>query len=68
MPSPFALYPYQAGDQVTLKKQHPCGSHLWMVVRAGAEITLRCVQCGRQTVMPRQTLEKATRKVERPAT
>ncbi len=66
MPSPFALYPYQPGDRVTLKKPHPCGSNTWIVIRTGADIALRCVQCGHQTVMPRQTLEKATRKVEHP--
>lgn len=68
MPSPFTLYPYQAGDQVMLKKQHPCGSFLWIVVRSGAQITLRCALCGRQMVMPRQALEKATKKVDRPTT
>ena len=67
MPSPFALYPYQSGDRVTLKKAHPCGSQVWLVIRAGADVTLRCEKCGHLTVMGRRALEKATKKVDSPA-
>jgi len=67
MPSPFALYPYQSGDRVTLKKAHPCGSQVWLVIRAGADVTLRCDKCGHVTVMGRRALEKATKKVDRSA-
>lgn len=67
MPSPFALYPYQPGDRVTMKKPHPCGGLVWIVIRAGADIALRCETCGHQVVLARQPLEKSTRKVEKPA-
>jgi len=67
MPAPFALYPYQNGDRVTLKKAHPCGSQVWLVIRAGADVTLRCDKCGHVTVMGRRALEKATKKVDRSA-
>ncbi|MGI6298627.1 MAG: DUF951 domain-containing protein [Saccharofermentanales bacterium] len=67
MPSPFHLYQYQPGERVTLKKPHPCGGYVWIVVRTGAEITLRCETCGRQIVLARQVLEKRTKKVEKPA-
>lgn len=67
MPSPFALYPYQTGDRVTLKKPHPCGGFVWVVIRTGADIALRCETCGHLTVIARQPLEKRTKKVERPA-
>ena len=65
MPSPFTLYPYQNGDLVTLKKAHPCGSLVWVVVRAGADVTLRCEKCRHLAVMGRRALEKATKKVDR---
>ncbi len=67
MPSPFHLYQYQSGERVTMKKPHPCGSFVWVVIRAGADVALRCEGCGRQVVLARQALEKRTRNVEKPA-
>ena len=31
----------QVGDVVTLKKQHPCGSREWEVLRIGADFRLK---------------------------
>lgn len=67
MSSPFALYPYQPDDRVTMKKPHPCGGFDWIVVRAGADIALRCTTCGHQVVLARQMLEKRTKKVDKAA-
>lgn len=67
MPSLFALYPYQPGDRVTMKKPHPCGGYVWTVVRAGADVALRCGTCGHQVTLARQALEKRTKKVEKAA-
>lgn len=33
-------------DKVELKKQHPCGSNTWEVLRVGMDIKLRCTGCG----------------------
>ena len=30
-------YQYEVGDIVKLKKQHPCGSHEWEILRVGAD-------------------------------
>ena len=46
------------GDVVRLKKVHPCGGLDWEVVRLGADIGIRCVQCGRRVLMPRSALKK----------
>ncbi len=46
------------GDTVLLKKVHPCGGSKWEVVRLGADIGLKCVECRRRIVMPRSALEK----------
>ena len=32
----------QVGNIVTLKKQHPCGSKEWEVLRVGADFRLKC--------------------------
>jgi hypothetical protein len=47
-----------------MKKQHPCGSFLWQVERAGAEITLKCLTCGRVVQLARAKLEKAVKSVQ----
>ena len=46
------------GDIVRLKKAHPCGSFEWVIVRLGADIGLRCLQCNHQILIARSTLER----------
>ncbi len=45
------------GDTVRLKKQHPCGSYEWRVVRLGADIGIRCLKCQRRVLLPRSVFE-----------
>jgi hypothetical protein len=63
MPSCFNLYPFQVGDVIRMKKQHPCGGWTWEIVRTGADISLKCLTCGHQVVIPRRKLEKAVKTV-----
>lgn len=51
----------QLRDIVKLKKQHPCGSHEWEVLRVGMDFRLKCIGCGHQIMMPRKQLEKNVR-------
>lgn len=51
------------GDIVTLKKQHPCGSREWEVLRVGMDFRLRCLGCDHQVMIPRKQLEKSIRKI-----
>ena len=46
------------GDQVRLRKPHPCGSYEWRVYRLGADIGLRCLGCGRRVMLSRAEIEK----------
>ncbi|MBA3414166.1 MAG: DUF951 domain-containing protein [Chloroflexia bacterium] len=55
MNGPLELF---LGDEVRLRKPHPCGSHDWTVVRLGADIGLRCHGCEHRVLLPRRTLEK----------
>lgn len=64
MPTQFNLYPFQVGEILKLKKQHPCGGWLWRVERVGAEIALKCLTCSHFLVMPRQKLEKAVKSIQ----
>ncbi len=46
------------GDVVRLKKVHPCGSYEWQVVRLGADIGIKCLQCGRRVLLERSVFER----------
>ena len=53
------------GDVLELKKQHPCGSKEWKVLRVGMDFKLRCAGCGHEVMLPRSKAEKAVKKVKR---
>ena len=56
---------YEVGDVVTLKKNHPCGSARWKILRTGADFRLECCGCGHIIMTPRQMVEKNTRSLEK---
>ena len=39
------------GDEVRLRKMHPCGSRDWRVTRTGADIGLECAGCKRRVLL-----------------
>lgn len=47
-------YHYEVGDIVKLKKQHPCGSSEWEILRVGADFRLKCTGCGHQIMIARK--------------
>ncbi len=53
----------QIGDIIKLKKQHPCGSSQWEVLRVGMDFRLKCLGCGHQIMIPRKQAEKYIRQV-----
>ena len=53
----------QIGDVVTLKKQHPCGSKEWEVLRVGMDFRLKCMGCDHQVMIPRKQVEKNIRQI-----
>ncbi len=50
-------------QRVELKKQHPCGSKVWAILRVGMDIKLRCEGCGHELMLPRSKAEKAIKKI-----
>ena len=42
----------QPGDVLEMKKEHPCGSRRWEVLRVGMDFRLRCTGCGREVMIP----------------
>lgn len=55
----------QVGDTLVMKKQHPCGSCRWLVLRIGADFKLRCEGCGHELMLPRSKAEKSIKRVLR---
>lgn len=53
----------QIGNIVKLKKQHPCGSYEWEVLRIGADFRLKCLGCEHQIMIPRKTVEKSIKEI-----
>ena len=55
----------QVGNVIQTKKQHPCGSNRFDVLRVGMDFKIRCQGCGREIMLPRVKIEKNIRKVLR---
>ncbi|MCM1523568.1 MAG: DUF951 domain-containing protein [Ruminococcus sp.] len=55
----------RAGDRLTMKKQHPCGSKEMTVLRAGMDFKLKCCGCGHEFMTPRNKIEKYIKSVFR---
>lgn len=46
------------GDILEMKKQHPCGNKCFEVLRIGMDFRIRCTNCGREVMLPRNKVEK----------
>ncbi len=53
------------GDVLEMKKNHPCGSRTFSVLRIGMDFRLQCAGCGHEMMIPRLKAEKNIRKVTR---
>ncbi len=55
----------KVGDKLIMKKQHPCGSREFLVLRVGMDFKIRCLGCSREVMAPRQKVEKNIKEIER---
>lgn len=55
----------QVGDEIKVKKNHPCGSNMFAVLRVGMDFKIQCLGCGHQIMLPRQKIEKNIKQVFR---
>ena len=51
------------GDVVQTKKNHPCGSNRWEILRTGIDFRIKCLGCGHTVMLPRTKLEKSIKKI-----
>lgn len=56
---------FTVGDIVKMKKQHPCGSDEWEVLRTGIDFRIKCTGCGHMVMLPRTKFEKSVKKIIR---
>lgn len=54
---------YSVGDIIQTRKQHPCGSDQWTVIRTGADFKIKCLKCSRIVMLDRETFMKRVKKV-----
>ena len=54
---------YKLGSVVVMKKEHPCGTNEWEITRLGADIKIKCINCGRSVMLPRIEFNKKLKKV-----
>jgi len=50
-------------DIVEMKKQHPCGTNKWKIIRMGADVRIKCEGCQHSVMIPRREFEKKMKKV-----
>ena len=54
---------YNLGDKVIMKKEHPCGSSEFEIIRLGADIKIKCTNCSRVIMLTRVDFNKKIKKV-----
>lgn len=54
---------YSLNDRVIMKKVHPCGCSEFEIIRLGADIKIKCVNCDRVIMLPRVEFNKKIKKV-----
>lgn len=55
----------RVGDILEMKKNHPCGSREFLVIRAGMDFKIQCRGCGHLVEAPRRKIEGSIKKLYR---
>ena len=51
------------GDVIETRKPHPCGGKVWDVIRTGADIKIKCRQCGHIVMLDREAYLKRCKRI-----
>ncbi|MDO9535718.1 MAG: DUF951 domain-containing protein [Bacillota bacterium] len=54
---------YKIGQIVRMRKTHPCGGDLWRIIRVGMDFRIKCLQCSRSVLLPRQRFERKVKEI-----
>lgn len=55
----------EVGDIAITKKNHPCGSNRFKMMRVGADFRIKCLGCEKQIWIARNKFEKRIKKIEK---
>ena len=55
----------RVGDKLIMKKEHPCGSSEFSVLRTGMDFKIKCTGCEREVMVPRKKIERNIKKIIR---
>ncbi len=58
----------RVGDVLEMKKNHPCGTNRFEVLRIGMDFRLKCAGCGHEMMVPRVKIERNIRRIHREET
>ncbi|MEG0571180.1 MAG: DUF951 domain-containing protein [Oscillospiraceae bacterium] len=53
----------KVGDEVIMKKPHPCGENKFLILRVGMDIKIRCQKCGHEIMSSRNKITKNIKKI-----
>ncbi len=59
----MAIIKIGVGDTAIMKKQHPCGSKSFSVLRAGSDVRIKCDGCGHEITVDRIKFEKMIKQI-----
>ena len=51
------------GDVVLMKKPHACGANEWTIIRVGADVKIKCAQCGRIVMLDHADFVRMGKKI-----
>ena len=54
---------YKLGDIVIMKKEHPCKTNRFEIVRVGADIKIKCLGCGNILMLERNSFNEKVKKI-----
>ena len=54
---------FNLADEVIMKNPHACATNLWTITRNGADIKIKCNNCGREIMMDRLEFMRKLKKV-----
>lgn len=57
------IFSFDVQDKILLKKNHPCGSNIFTVVKGGTDVKIVCDACQRSLTLEREKVEKMIKKV-----
>ena len=53
------------GDKLVMKKNHPCGSREFTVLRIGMDLKIKCSGCGHEIIAARYKIEKGIKEIKK---